>query len=485
MRAVKQSIRFSNCRSGRFCRVMRRPKVAATNTNSAKANLSYSYSGSGKTITVTVSGKAVGSESFTISASGCDNTLTLNVTVQSSTTFDSLTISTASSAVSFNEDDPFAVTDLVVSANYTIGGSPSTTEFSEAEGNLDQLTYTVGGNVMEIGDTLTTTGTLSVVISYTDNVTGTTRSATSYSITVSPYVAHTWTKVTTAPADWRGTYLLVYENETTAHIFNSSLETTDVSSNFVSGTISSNTIAGSKTIDSVAIQIERNVVSGTSYYHIKLANGKYLVGTAKAMNSQATATANNAVTLSAGDDCVVINENIVRYNATSGQDRFRFYASSTTTMANCALYKMDVTSTVTAEANSFGSGFMTNVGGACDESGLTDGITSSIWNAQKTAFNALSVDAQGLIACANGNPSGANYEKAVSLYDYIIGKYSSSVHADFMNRIEAGKISEAVKPNAIIVNQDDIASIIVISTVTLVSVAAVGGYFLLRKRKEF
>lgn len=454
-----------------------------TNSNSSYANLSYSVSGT--TVTVTVTGKAVGSESFTISATGCANTLTLNVTVQATTTFDSLVISTATTATEFNEDDAFAVTGLVVTANFTVGGVAQAETFSdsgEADHLLSALTFTVGGNEMEIGGTLTSTGTLAVVISYTDGATGTTRSASSYNITVNAYVAHTWTKVTSAPADWRGTYLLVYEDDTDAYIFNSSLTTVDATFNTVSGTISSNSITGSKTIDAVAVKIERNTVSGTSYYHAKCANGGYLKSSNKGIGTQATATATNAVTFNE-DNAMVIGDYILRFNTTANQMRFRFGESSYGA-ATC-LYKMDVTSTITSEANTFGSGFMTNIGGACDASGAQDNITSSLWNAQKNAFDALSVDAQGLIACASGNESGANYEKAVALYDYIVSKYGVDTHADFMNRVSAGTLvlSARVSPLlSITSNTNSTVAIIVI--VSLVSLTAIGGYFFLRKRKE-
>ena len=451
-------------------------------SNNSGSHSSLGYTVNGTTVTVTATGTSVGDDSFTISATGCATTLTLNVTVQASTTFDSLVISSPTSATEFNEDDAFAVTDLVVTANYTVGGSPSTVEFSAAEGNLDQLTYTVGGNEMEIGGTLTSTGTLAVVISYTDGVTGTTRSASSYDITVNAYVAHTWTKVTSAPADWRGTYLLVYEDDTDAYIFNSSLTTVDATFNTVSGTISSNSITGSKTIDAVAVKIERNTVSGTSYYHAKCANGNYLKSGDKSIGTQASATATNAVTFNE-DNAMVIGDYILRFNTAANQMRFRF-GSSSYGAATC-LYKMDVTSTITSEANTFGSGFMTNIGGACDASGAQDNISSSLWNAQKNAFNALSVDAQGLIACASGNESGANYEKAVALYDYIVSKYGVDTHADFMNRVSAGTLvlSARVSPLlSITSNTNSTVAIIVI--VSMISLTAIGGYFYIRKRKE-
>jgi hypothetical protein len=461
---------------------------APTNSNSSYANLSYSVSGT--TVTIIVTGKAVGSESFTISATGCANTLTLNVTVQASTTFDSLVISTATTATSFNEDEAFAVTGLVVTANYTVGGSPSTVEFSASEGNLDQLTYTVGGSPIEIGDPLTSTGTLSVVVSYTDTATGTTRSASAYNITVNAYVAHTWTKVTTAPADWRGTYLLGYEVDGTLYAFNSDLETFDVTFNTVNTTdISGDVVTGSKAIDAAAVKIERNTVSGTSYYHALCANGQYLKSASKSINHQASATAANAVTFDGVS--LKIGDYWLRFNTANNQLRFRFGDSSYLSTSSASLYKMNVTSAINTEVSNFVSGFHSSIGGVCDESGVdTDtSALNSAWTTQATAFKALSVDAQGILANTtythNAETAGSTAD-IIDRYDYVYGKYSASLtKGDFMNRSDAGTLvaySARVNPLNIVGENGSTAAIIVV--VSLVSLTAIGGYFFIRKRKE-
>lgn len=466
-------------------------------SNNEQDNSSLAYSVSGTTVTVTVTGLIVGDDAYTISAKGCDNTLTLNVTVQASTTFDSLEITTPTTAVTFNEGDPFAVTGIVVTANFTVGEDPDTVVFSAEDDNLDELKYTVDGEEISLGDELTTTGTFAVVISYTDGVTGTTKSAEPYNITINGYVAHTWTKVTAdnAPVDWRGTYLLVYESGSDAYIFNSSLETTDAVSNYVSGTISSNQIVGNKQIDSVAIQIERNTVESASYYHVLLANGNYLVGTASKMNFQKTATANNAATFSFGDDCLVISSNIVRFNASNGQTRFRFYPSTTTTMQNCCLYKMDTTSTIENEVSSFVGGFHTSIGGVCDPTGIGTDIKTlnSSWSSQADAFEALSVDAQGILASTtyihNAEEPGSTKD-IIDRYDYVYSRYSDSLtKGDFMDRsglsnYQPTGLRSFGRPLFDTNNFNESNSTILIIVVSVIGLSAIGGYFYYRKRKE-
>ena len=416
-----------------------------TNTNSTKANLSYSVSGA--VVTVTATGKAVGDESFTISATGCSNTLTLNVAVQASTTFDSLVISTATTDVEFSEGDSFAVSGMVVTANFTVGGSPDTETFAESDGDhlLTALSFTIAGDPIEIGDPINTTGnSVTVGVSYTDGITGTTRSA-SYTIKVNAYVAHTYSKVTSAPADWRGTYLLGYEKEGTLYVLNSTLATLDATFNTVNTTeISGSAVTGSKEIDAAAVKIERNTISGTSYYHALCGNGKYLKSASKSINCQNSATAAVAVTFD--DVSLKIGDYWLRFNTANDQLRFRFGDSSYLSSYTASLYKMDVTTAINAEVSNYVSGFDSSIGAVCDADGIdTDASAlNTAWTAQATAFNALSVDAQAILAnktYSHDAESAGTIADIVDRYDYVYGKYSTSLtKGDFMNRTEAGTL---------------------------------------------
>ena len=461
-----------------------------TNSNSTKANLSYSVSGT--VVTVTATGKAVGEESFTISATGCSNTLTLNVTVQASTTFDSLVISTATTDLEFNEDDPFSVTGMVVTANFTVGGSPATETFaaSDADHLLTALSFTVGGSPISIGDPLSTTGnSVTVGVSYTDGTTGTTKS-TSYTIKVNAYVAHTYTKVTSAPADWRGTYLLGFEKEGTLYVFNSTLETFDVTFNTVNTTsISGDAVTGSKEIDKAAVKIERNTVSGTSYYHALCGNGKYLKSASKGISYQNTATAAVAVTFDGVS--LKIGDYWLRFNGAVDQMRFRFGDSSYLSSSTASLYKMDATAAINTEVSNFVSGFDSAVGGVCDYDGLDTNVSAlnSAWTAQATAFKSLSVDAQGILAnttYTHDAETAGSTADIIDRYDYVYGKYSASLtKGDFMNRADAGTLVSYSSPRIDLLGVSDNTNAIVIVVITsMLGLTAIGGYFFLRKRKE-
>lgn len=152
----------------------------------------------------------------------------------------------------------------------------------------------------------------------------------------------TYTKVTTAPTDWSGDYLIVYEDGAVA--FNGALTTLDAVSNTVEVEISNNTIAGNDNIDEAIFTISK---SG-DYYTIKSASGKYI---GNASNSNALTGSNETLnnTISINNDNKTVNivssgGAYLRYNASSGQYRFRYYKSSSyTSQKAICLYKKGIT----------------------------------------------------------------------------------------------------------------------------------------------
>ena len=143
-------------------------------------------------------------------------------------------------------------------------------------------------------------------------------------------------KVTTASTDWSGEYLIVYEEASKA--FNGGLETLDVTSNTISVTIQNQVIASNATTDAAKFTIAE--MSGG--YSVKAASGKY-IGRSSNSNGMNTSDSPLANTLSIDNG----NVNVVgsggaylRYNATSGQERFRYFKSDTyTSQKAIQLYK--------------------------------------------------------------------------------------------------------------------------------------------------
>ena len=145
-----------------------------------------------------------------------------------------------------------------------------------------------------------------------------------------------YVKVTETPADWSGEYLIVYESGTDAYIFNS----VDASNGYASATISDNTIASNASTDAEAVTIE--AMSGG--YAIKSKNG-YIYGTSGSnkLNFNTSSQQLNTLSLSAdGTVLITSNTSVLRFNATSGQYRFRYYkAASYSSQKAIALYVKD------------------------------------------------------------------------------------------------------------------------------------------------
>ncbi|MCD8145862.1 MAG: hypothetical protein LUD84_01055, partial [Clostridiales bacterium] len=158
---------------------------------------------------------------------------------------------------------------------------------------------------------------------------------------------YTWTKVTSAPSNWAGEYLLVYEaDSTTAYVFDGTTSTND----YVEASVSSSTITADKT----------NVVTLEAVddgYVLKNADGDYLYQSSDsngiATSSNQSTAANYPLTVSVTDEGIDLELSSgphMRFNAASDQMRFRYYQSGTyTNQQAVTLYALD------GEASSGGS----------------------------------------------------------------------------------------------------------------------------------
>lgn len=142
-----------------------------------------------------------------------------------------------------------------------------------------------------------------------------------------------YVKVTTAPTDWSGTYLIVAGTSVATAIDGSWLK-------YATATINDNKIEATATTNANAVTIQK--VAAQSYYTIKLANGQYL-GTPNSNSiKQSTSVASDFYwKFSVSNSLVKIEANsysgrILRLNGTSG---FRTYTSSTGTQAT--LYRLE------------------------------------------------------------------------------------------------------------------------------------------------
>ena len=130
-------------------------------------------------------------------------------------------------------------------------------------------------------------------------------------------------KVTTAPTDWSGTYLIVNEDVNVA--LKGSL-TADAASNGVSVTISSDEI---KATDDLMTEVV-TIAAVEGGYSVKTASGKYIYGIASSNKLNYSDTYKeaqlNTITLDSANGVLMTSgTSIMRYNSASGQERFRYY----------------------------------------------------------------------------------------------------------------------------------------------------------------
>lgn len=150
----------------------------------------------------------------------------------------------------------------------------------------------------------------------------------------------TYVKVTEAPTDWTGEYVLVYESSaTSAYVWTG----VDATSCYETTTITDSKISLSPTA-------KLNIASMTGGYSIKISggtnNGKYVGqgSNANGMKIQASALA-NTLSIASNSATIISGGAYMRFNANTDQMRFRYYKSTSYTKQKAVqLYKLDESS---------------------------------------------------------------------------------------------------------------------------------------------
>ena len=226
----------------------------------------------------------------------------------------------ATPVITIAEDGVVSITCNTAGAtiHYTVGDAPA--DPTEADDVFSTVTLTDGQTIKAIA--VAEGYKPSAVASEKYTVGG----ATNYFV-----------KVTTAPTDWSGTYLIVYETGKVA--FDGSLKTLDAVSNTVDVTISDNKIEATDALMKSVFTIEP---STTGNYSIKAANGSYIGRTKKSNGFNASETTKFDHTLIIDDKGVLSVKSSVgpalKYNSNSNQKRFRYYQSG---QKDIQLYKLD------------------------------------------------------------------------------------------------------------------------------------------------
>ena len=200
-------------------------------------------------------------------------------------------------------------------------------------------------------ETQSGTGAATVTVSASANETGAAISGTitvsteedmpvkAYEITISQGAnvagAKYYVKVTSAPSDWSGKYLIVYEKDGLA--LDGSLSKIDVVNNYKEVSVEAGQIESNATTDAIAFTI----ASEGSGWSLLAPNGKYICQTAEKNGLRESDTPVEHTLSVASDQSteVVTTESgkVLRFNNSSDQMRFRYYGSG---QQPVALYKL-------------------------------------------------------------------------------------------------------------------------------------------------
>ena len=156
-----------------------------------------------------------------------------------------------------------------------------------------------------------------------------------------------YAKVTSNTDLTSGTYLIVYEEGSVA--LDGSLETLDVAQNTIAVTISNNEIQGTEAIDAATFTIDITEGVGS----IKSASGYYIghEGTRNTLNSSTETAYENTISVDEDGAEIAMGDYHLRYNATSGQERFRYFTSEQKAIQ---LYKLVEPENITLTISSVG-----------------------------------------------------------------------------------------------------------------------------------
>ena len=132
--------------------------------------------------------------------------------------------------------------------------------------------------------------------------------------------------------------------------------------------------------------------------------------------------------------------------------------------------------------DSYCSEFMTRTGAVCAGSSTSESALAAVWSILSTDWTKLSTDDQNTLKSATASETGTDVQKVMARYDVIIHNHTS--FSDYMGRKSnanytyknAAFISSIISENS--------GSTIAIIAISATSLAAVGGYFLFRKKKE-
>ena len=245
--------------------------------------------------------------------------------------------------------------------------------------------------------------------------------------------------------DYRGTYLLV-EQEEGGHYFDASKESFDrYTSNSYSCTVTNGNLVNQESYAMVhgAITIEKKVINGNNEYVGRNVNGKYLCKTSGGsfLYFSDTLSADNILTIESnknGGLQIGFKQGSSLYGFSYDTTYKCFFFERNDYYQNARLYKIGETSEFRSDIETFRSFADTNLGefvATGDEA----------WNNLKAQFNSLGADAQGYLAnltYSHGTHTKGDIENIIDRYDYAVARYN---YEDFIGRKEYASFGNVVE----------------------------------------
>lgn len=303
------------------------------------------------------------------------------------------------------------------------------------------------------------------------------------SMTYTVSEAASYTKITSTSELVTGDYLIVYENGDASIVMDGGAATIDAVASKITGvSVSNSTIAGSDTLNAATFHYD---ATATTLYS---SSGKYMGKTADSngIDTNASTQYTNTITFDSGNALIKGSGNaVLRYNATDA--RFRYYKSTSyTNQQPVSLFlksggestKNVDTTLFNAVHNNFGEGKTYEWNASCAS------FDSKSWEDACTALKGITGYSTYKLNRAVGNIAGNEIEQFIAKYDIIIGKTSTDY--DFLGRFSSGGINAntRIDVNPIQLSAKNTSAVIIIVVISSISIAAVGGYFLFRKKKE-
>ena len=131
--------------------------------------------------------------------------------------------------------------------------------------------------------------------------------------------------------------------------------------------------------------------------------------------------------------------------------------------------------------DSYLSEFMTQTGSVCAGSSTDPVALASVWSTLSTDWAKLSTDDQNTLKSTVASETGTDAQKVMARYDVIIHNHSSL--SDYMGRKNNANYTYKSIIRVLDSIQNSGATIVIIA-ISVTSLAAIGGYFLFKKKKE-